>query len=140
MNIFVDTGAFYALADQSDLHHASAADFYADSYGRNRFYTSDYVFIESWLLIRNKLGRPAAMTFWQTIRKGVVVLLPTAPVDLERAWQICEQYADQDFSLVDAISFALMERLNISTAFAFDHHFAVYRAAQGQVWQRVPAP
>ncbi len=140
MNIFVDTGAFYALADKSDTHHANAAAFYASSYGQHRLYTSDYVLIESWLLIRNKLGRPAAMTFWQTIRKGVVALLPCIPADLEHAWQICEQYADQDFSLVDAVSFAIMERLSMSTAFAFDRHFAVYRTPQGQTLQRLPAP
>ena len=31
-----------------------------------------------------------------------------------------------DFSLVDALSFAVMERLQVPAAFAFDQHFAQY--------------
>ena len=36
------------------------------------------------------------------------------------------QYQDKDFPMVDAISFAVMERLGISVAFAFDQHFTQY--------------
>jgi predicted nucleic acid-binding protein len=35
------------------------------------------------------------------------------------------RFADQDFTLTDAIAFALMERLEIRRAFAFDHDFGV---------------
>jgi uncharacterized protein len=34
-----------------------------------------------------------------------------------------ERFADQRFSLVDAVSFEVMRRENLSHAFAFDHHF-----------------
>ncbi len=47
--------------------------------------------------------------------------------DLNRAWLILNEYADQEFSLVDAVSFAVMERLGIPTAFSFDAHFRVFR-------------
>mgnify|MGYP000383640430 CR=1 FL=1 len=36
-------------------------------------------------------------------------------------------YLDQDFSLVDAVNFAAMERLGIKKAFTFDMHFRIYR-------------
>ena len=36
------------------------------------------------------------------------------------------KYQDKDFSLTDAISFAVMERLQITQAFTFDRHFAQY--------------
>jgi hypothetical protein len=39
------------------------------------------------------------------------------------AEKILRQYADQEFSLVDAVSFAVMRERGISTAFAFDRHF-----------------
>jgi predicted nucleic acid-binding protein len=48
------------------------------------------------------------------------------PADVERAKAIIYQYDDRDFSLTDATSFAVMERLRIPTAFTFDRHFAQY--------------
>ncbi|HZY41863.1 MAG TPA: PIN domain-containing protein [Anaerolineae bacterium] len=138
MNIFVDTGAFYALADTDDVHHAEATESYTGGFGAHHFFTGDYVIIETWLLIRNKLSRPTAMTFWQSIRAGVVGVLHVMPDDVERAWRICERFADQDFSLVDAVSCALMERAGIASAFAFDHHFSVYRTDRNQAFERLP--
>ena len=40
---------------------------------------------------------------------------------------ILRQYSDKGFSLLDATSFAVMERLGIDTALSFDKHFAQYR-------------
>ena len=40
-----------------------------------------------------------------------------------QAKEILRLYADQDFSLADAVSFALMQQRNITEAFAFDRHF-----------------
>jgi predicted nucleic acid-binding protein len=47
--------------------------------------------------------------------------------DLETAWAIGETFPDQDFSIVDRTSFAVMERLGITRAASFDDHFAIYR-------------
>ena len=38
-------------------------------------------------------------------------------------WALLESHADKQWSYVDATSFALMERENVQSAFAFDHHF-----------------
>jgi len=35
------------------------------------------------------------------------------------------RFEDQRFSLVDAVSFEVMRRENVTMAFAFDHHFEV---------------
>ena len=37
--------------------------------------------------------------------------------------EVLRRYDDQDFSLIDAVSFAVMQERNITEAFAFDHHF-----------------
>jgi len=47
--------------------------------------------------------------------------------DLETAWEIGLAYADQDFSVVDRTSFAVMRRLGIERAASFDQHFAIFR-------------
>lgn len=127
MNIFIDTGAFYALADASDAHHAAARAFYVTAFREHRFFTTNFVLVETWLLLRNKLGYHAAQTFFATIQKEIIVLLEIASVDLERAALIMDRYADQEFSIVDATSFAAMERARLTAAFAFDGHFRAFR-------------
>ena len=57
---------------------------------------------------------------------GLPVLMPE-PSDLSKAWDIIQRFPDQDFSLVDCLTFAMMERLGLEAAFTFDRHFAVYR-------------
>jgi len=43
--------------------------------------------------------------------------------------EIFTKYRDQDFSYVDCTSFALMQRMKLSAAFAFDRHFRVMKFA-----------
>lgn len=53
-------------------------------------------------------------------------VLRAAPSDEERAREIVARYADKDWSLCDAISFAVMERNRVKVAFSFDRHFLQY--------------
>jgi len=46
---------------------------------------------------------------------------------LEAAWQIGVSYRDQDFSIVDRTSFAVMRRLGIECAASLDDDFAIFR-------------
>lgn len=127
MSILVDAGAWYALADASDRHHPAARSFYQERAGRASFVTTDLILAESWTLLRWRLGRQVALTFWQTLRDLGWPVLTAEPADLEAAWRIAQRYPDQDFSFVDCTTFALMERHGIQDAFAFDAHFLVYR-------------
>jgi uncharacterized protein len=54
-------------------------------------------------------------------------LLLITEEDEERAWKVFRQYVDKSFSFTDCTSFALMERLDTYTAFAFDDHFLQYK-------------
>jgi predicted nucleic acid-binding protein len=125
--VFVDTGAWYAIADASDRHHAEAARFYLEQAPTGRLITTDLVVAETFTLIGAHLGREAAVTFWGTLRATRTPIQTIESVDLEAAWRIIESFADQDFSFTDYTSFAIMERLGIDEAFAFDSHFLVYR-------------
>lgn len=138
MNIFVDTGAFFAMANRRDKHHAQAKDYFLSNFESSKFITSNFVFVESWMLIHHKLGAPSSRKFWESIRSHVVTLLDVTMQDLELAWAINGQYSDQDFSIVDCTSFAMMERLDIEKAFTFDHHFLVYRSPERGFFQQAP--
>ena len=125
--IFVDTGAFYAVADSGDQNHSAARNMFEARGTAGDLVTSDYVFVESWCLIRARLGRTAATQYWDAMQSDVVKTYGVTSKDLANARAIASSWPDEHFSLIDCTSFALMERLRLDEALAFDNHFRVYR-------------
>lgn len=124
MSIFVDTSVWYAAADAGESSNQRAKQILARG---EPMITSDHVLAETWRLLRSRISRNAANRFWEGLRGGVAMVECVSPADLETAWQIGMAYADQDFSLVDCTSFAVMRRLGIERVASFDHHFAIFR-------------
>lgn len=124
MSLFIDASVFFAAIDRGDERHASARVILERS---EPFITTDHVLVEVWTLLHVRLGKDAANRFWATLRDGAVEVEHVRAVDLERAWMIGEAFADQDFSIVDRTSFAVMERLGIHRAASLDKDFAVFR-------------
>lgn len=124
MSLFVDTSAWYAAADRGDTSNRRAKEVLASG---DSLVTTDHVLIETWLLLRHRLGRHAAESFWSGLRGGAAIIEPVTAADLEGAWAIGEAFPDQDFSIVDRTSFAVMQRLGLERAAAFDDDFAVFR-------------
>jgi len=89
--------------------------------------TSEYVLVEAFILIEARLGAEAALRFWGGIRAGAALLVGVLGRDLAQAWSIVHAWPDHRFGLVDATSFALMERLGIRDALSLDDHFRIYR-------------
>jgi len=89
--------------------------------------TTDHVLVETWLLLNSRVHRHAAEQFWRGIRAGIAQIEKVTMVDMETAWAIGEAFQDQNFSIVDRTSFAVMERLGITQVASFDDDFAVYR-------------
>ena len=129
MTLFVDTSAWYAAADRSDRSHRRAVAILS---GGDALLTSDHVLVETWLLLRHRLSRGAAERFWGGIRSGVSEIEPVGAADLEVAWAVTETFPDQDFSIVDRTSFAVMLRLGLRRAASFDGDFAVFRFGRGR--------
>lgn len=124
MSRFVDTSAWYAAADTSERGNAAVKAALA---GGADLVTSDHVLVETWLLIRHRVGRGPAERFWEGLLRGAAVIESVSPADLQVAWTVGEDFADQDFSLVDRTSFAVMHRLGIEDVVTLDSDFAVYR-------------
>jgi predicted nucleic acid-binding protein len=124
MTLFVDSSAWYAAADGGDQSNQRAKNALDSG---DDLVTSDHVLVESWLLLRHRLGRPAAERFWDAIRSGVAALELVTHADLEGAWATGVSFPDQDFSMVDRTSFALMQRLGIERVATFDADFAIFR-------------
>ena len=124
MSIFVDSSAWYAAATRNDRHNIRAKQLLSTG---EPLVTSDHVLVETWRLVHHFLSPGAAESFWEGLRSGIAAIEQTIESDLEAAWAIGAQFPDQDFSLVDRTSFALMERLGIFRVISFDDDFAVYR-------------
>lgn len=124
MSLFIDTSIWYAAADSSDIDNARAKAILARE---ESLLTTDHVVVETWMLLRNRLRREAAERFWGGIRNGMATIEPVGLADMEAAWQIGLSFPDQDFSLVDRTSFAVMRRLGIERAASLDNHFAIFR-------------
>jgi len=129
VSLFVDTSVWYAAADSSDASNARAKEILSEG---GPLVTTDHVLVETWTLLRWRIHREAAEAVWLGIRNGVAALETVGPADLMTAWTIGEAFPDQDFSLVDRTSFAVMERLGLERAASFDDDFAVYRWGPGR--------
>jgi predicted nucleic acid-binding protein len=114
----------YAAADRGDRGNARAKEVLSSG---ERLVTSDHVLVESWFLIGHRLGRSAAERFWEALRGGAAAIEPVVAADLEVAFLIGTDFADQDFSIVDRTSFAVMQRLGLFRAAALDEHYAIFR-------------
>lgn len=88
--------------------------------------TTTLVVAETHALLLRRVGRPAALTFVQTVDEAPnLVVRSTRELEqaAERNW--LARYADQDFSFTDAVSFAVMTDRRIRDALTLDRHFAV---------------
>lgn len=124
-SVFVDTGAWLALADKDDAHHGKAeALFPALLKTCRQLATSNMVVAESYILILRGLGHDAAVQFLESINSSPRIIRTCSTAGIERAAEeLLKKYDDQNFSYTDAVSFALMRQQKIKKAFSFDKHF-----------------
>jgi uncharacterized protein len=136
--VFVDTGAHYALTDAHDPDHEEAMRLLQQiAHHRHAMVTSNFVLSESYTLILKRMGWEIAIRYVENLKAGSTRLIRAGSEDETRAWEILRQYRDQDFSYVDATSFAMMERLGFQVFFAFDGHFNTFRTRRGLAFTNV---
>lgn len=122
--VFIDTSAIYALIDRTDGNHGKARA----AFERLRKHRADpvmtnFVLAETHALLLSRLG-PELARRWVT---GVVWHVERATIEDEAsALEIVRVHTDKTYSYVDAVSFAVMERLRIPKAASFDRHFTQY--------------
>jgi predicted nucleic acid-binding protein len=123
LSIFVDTSVWFAAAVATDRNNARAKSILRET---TEHVTTDHVLVETWQLLCLHQHR-LAERFWEGCRGGTVQIEIVTTADLERAWAIGELSAENELSIVDRTSFAVMERLGIARAASFDEDFAMYR-------------
>ena len=126
--VFVDTGAYYGFADADDATHADAMAIASQLTAEHRpLFTTNFVLAETHAICLTRLGRGIAFRLLQDILQSAsTTLVRVSAADERRAQAIIAQQEDKRYSYTDTTSFAVMERLHIPTAFAFDRNFAQY--------------
>jgi uncharacterized protein len=119
-----DTSAIYALIDRDDSNHRKATAILRSSSREGiTLLITNFIVAESHALLLSRLGAGIARD-WLT--KQIWPVEAVTPADEKKAKEIIQRYTDKEFSYTDATSFAVMERLGITAAFAFDVHFKQY--------------
>ncbi|TAK35108.1 MAG: PIN domain-containing protein [Chloroflexota bacterium] len=126
-SVFLDTSAHYALADPRDDNHDQARAISQRLIAQRwRLFTTNFVLAETHALLLVRRGHTVAWRVLQEIDRSTMTIVRVGLEDEKRARDIISRYDDKEFSLTDATSSAVMERLGISSAFAFDQHFTQY--------------
>lgn len=120
-SILWDSSAILALLDADDADHRAAtqtAHEIADE--RRPSFITNYVEVETHALLLRKLGRALA---GQWLLSGSLPVLRVSPQEEQHAKELLEKFSDKDWSLCDAISFAVISSRGVDAAFSFDRHF-----------------
>ncbi len=120
MATLVDSSALVALLSERDENHEAAKAAFADFGPGRGLLTHNYVVVETTAVTERRLGREAVRDLHTRLLRPLEVLW----VDEEtHALALSGLLAAGRISFVDWVSFQLMSRLGIETAFTFDRHF-----------------
>jgi predicted nucleic acid-binding protein len=123
MKAFVDTSAFYGVLDKSDANHNKAAEIWRELLARDALLiTTNYVIIECFALMQNRLGKNATRMFQDHILP-VLSIQWVNESDHLRGVSAFLTASRRKLSLVDCVSFVIMRDLGLKDVFCFDKDF-----------------
>lgn len=120
---FVDTSALIALIDaDEDRHAATLAVWRHGLSSGSAFLSTNYVILETAAVVQRRFGLT-------TLQRFVTDMLPAITVhwvsdgDHDAGLAVLLAERRRRLSWVDCVSFVVMRRLGVITAFALDEHF-----------------
>lgn len=123
-SVLWDSSAILALLDADDAEHERAVAVARQIASEKRpSFITNYVEVEAHALLLRKLGRTIAREWLLT---GGLAVVRALPDEEQRAKEILARHTDKDWTLCDAISFAVLDARHVRRVFTFDHHFRQY--------------
>jgi uncharacterized protein len=123
MKIFADTSGLFALLVKNDYMYVRARENFQYFAENNvQLVTSSFVLVEVGALLQRRIGLAPVNDF----NAKILPLLNVVWADdhwYAKAMQRLLIHNRRDVSLVDCLSFEIMDALGIRYAFAFDKHF-----------------
>lgn len=123
----LDTGFLYALIDSTDEHHVPVLS-------AMRSYRGSILFpipaiTEVTFLLVNNLGIASVARFLESLKSSPFEMVAPEMSDYSCSAEILSKYHDNNLDFVDALIFAMAERLNITSILTVDRrHFSVCNA------------
>lgn len=125
--IFLDTSFLFPLFYAPDPDHArvrAIVDSYRGRPLKDLVLTTNHVVLEAITLVRVKAGHSEAVRVGEALfHQKLARIHYVAPEDEHAAFAYLRKYHDQEYSMVDCLSFVVMEKLAITEALAIDSDF-----------------
>ncbi len=133
--LLLDTGAFVALVDRSETHHAACVS--ALEQWTGPIVTTEAVLTETLYLVGPEWE--AQRICLEFFLRGAFLLIPSSVTSLQRVAVLMEQYRDIPMDFADATLVALGEELGTDFVFTLDRRgFSVYRLRGQQPFRLIP--
>ena len=118
----VDTGVWFPSIVPWDAHHAAAVAWLSQN--QETLITTDYILDETLTLLRVRKEADRALVFAeQILTQQLAELYFLRESDVRAAWDVFRIFHDKQWSFTDCASKTVLEKLGLTTAFAFDQHF-----------------
>ncbi|MCK4734422.1 MAG: PIN domain-containing protein [Methanophagales archaeon] len=127
-HIYIDTGALIALSDRNDKNHERAVLYFKTAVKRRvLFVLGKHVVIEYIDGVAKRINKIKAIQELDSIIGSKLLLIEWEnKKDWVQAIEYFKRYKDQKIDLTDCLSFSIMERMGIDTAFTFDSDFQTH--------------
>ena len=123
---FLDTGFLFALLSKRDAHHERVVEVFREFENRrlrDHLITTNHVIAEA-ITLTLKVGHDKAVKLGDQLYGEKLARVHWATPDEERAaFDYFKRHQDQTYSMVDCLSFIVMEKLGIREALAVDSDF-----------------
>ena len=126
-SLFVDTSGWAYLVDRSTPLHNDVTQLYQKALTQQRLLvTTNYVLAELVALLtsRSRISRQQIVMFIDALKAAPHVEIIHIDTALDgESWKLLKARIDKEWSLVDASSFVIMKRYQMTEALTTDHHF-----------------
>ena len=120
--LFVDTGYIIALINENDHYHAQALAL-SEKYDGHRLVTTDAVLLEVGNALSRLARKQASLIIHHFQTADEVTPVPLNPTLFNTAMHWYDKHQDKTWGLVDCVSFAVMNEMQLLRVLAFDRHF-----------------
>jgi len=123
VKVFIDTSALISIIDQDQPAHVEASALWESlCEAHEGLLTSNYVLVETFAIVQKRFGLSVARALHERIAPVLQVVWVTPELH-DRAWGHVLAEGSRQLSLIDTVSFDIIEREEATHVLSFDKHF-----------------